>query len=146
MCVFYRNKRRNVRGLRPFKSTWLVTAKENWPPVSKTGIYMSIEPSPKAGDAASKNDGLIWFCFEHNASYRSLQEVFLAAVESLDSDNIIKVINSQPYHVDSLIQLSELCKTKRTTQMQASFRRFSHLKCKANLCTRYNVCLLNENN
>lgn len=51
-----------------------------------------------------------WFRYEHSASYRSLQETFLAAVESMDSDHIIRIINQQPYHVDALIQLSELCK------------------------------------
>lgn len=58
----------------------------------------------------SDNRGLIWFKFEHNANYRMLQQKFLAAVESMDSDNIIQIINQQPYHVDSLIQMSELCK------------------------------------
>lgn len=112
------NKRRNQRGPRSLKSTWLVSAKENWPPVTKTGLYMSVEPTPDAtaagGVAADDNRNLsrslIWFRFEHNATYRALQERFLTAVESLDSDNIIAVINQQPYHVDSLIQLSELCK------------------------------------
>lgn len=76
----------------------------------KTGIYMSVEPTPTDVDGAAKHQGLIWFRFEHNASYRTVQNAFMAAVESLDSDNIINVINKQPYHVDSLIQISELCK------------------------------------
>lgn len=107
-----RNKRRNLRGPRSFKSTWLVSAKESWPPVSKTGIYMSVEQTPEADSSGSRNlsKSLIWFRFEHNATYRALQQKFLTAVESMDSDNIIQVINQQPYHVDSLIQLSELCK------------------------------------
>lgn len=115
------NKRRNVRGApRSFKSTWLVSAKENWPPVMKTGIYMSVEQTPAddpSAPATTTGEGnrnlsksLIWFRFEHNATYRALQQRFLTAVESMDSDNIIQVINQQPYHVDSLIQLSELCK------------------------------------
>lgn len=51
-----------------------------------------------------------WFKYEHSSTYRQLQQKFLIAVESMDSDNIIAIINEQPYHVDSLIQLSELCK------------------------------------
>lgn len=54
--------------------------------------------------------GIQWFVFEHSVAYRQLQHKFLTAVESMDSDNIIKIINQQPYHVDSLIQMSELCK------------------------------------
>lgn len=58
----------------------------------------------------NKTKGVQWFVFEHSITYRQLQHKFLAAVESMDSDNIIKIINQQPYHVDSLIQMSELCK------------------------------------
>lgn len=113
-----------MRGPRSLKSTWLVSPKENWPPVSKTGIYMTVEQQHNSNDISndtnisginnsSSNDnnrGLIWFKFEHNANYRALQQKFLTAVESMDSDNIIQIINQQPYHIDSLIQLSELCK------------------------------------
>lgn len=108
----HRNDRRNVRGSRPLKATWLVTPKETWPTVTKTGIFMSIEPasSDDAETNPRKPKGVHWFIFEHSPSYRALQHKFLAAVESMDSDNIIKIINQQPYHVDSLIQLSELCK------------------------------------
>lgn len=115
------NDRRNGRG-RPFKTTWLVTPKDNWPAPSKIGISMAIdstkscesEPSSASGRSPlcqlNKAKGVQWFVFEHSATYRQLQHKFLAAVESMDSDNIIKIINHQPYHVDSLIQMSELCK------------------------------------
>lgn len=99
-----------MRGARPLKSTWLVTAKENWPPVTKTGIFMSVEQSQDSEVNPRKPKGVQWFIFEHSPSYRALQQTFLTAVESMDSDNIIRIINQQPYHVDSLIQLSELCK------------------------------------
>lgn len=59
---------------------------------------------------SSLSKGVHWFVFEHSVAYRQLQQKFLAAVESMDSDNIIKIINHHPFHVDSLIQLSELCK------------------------------------
>lgn len=62
------------------------------------------------GNRLNTTRGVQWFVFEHSVAYRQLQHKFLKAVESLDSDNIIKIINQQPYHVDSLIQMSELCK------------------------------------
>ncbi|KAL1379030.1 hypothetical protein pipiens_000509, partial [Culex pipiens pipiens] len=89
------NKRRNNRGApRILKSTYLVNPKDNWPPVGKSGIYMNLVQAPEQplGGSGAKT-------VEKNA-----------AVESMDSDNIIKIINQHPYHVDSLIQLSELCK------------------------------------
>ncbi|EAT35520.1 AAEL012307-PA [Aedes aegypti] len=110
------NKRRNNnRGApRTLKSTYLVNPKDSWPPVGKSGIYMNLVQAPEqtlggtSKGVADKN--VIYFAFEHNPSYRQIQQTFLNAVESMDSDNIIKIINQHPYHVDSLIQLSELCK------------------------------------
>lgn len=109
------NKRRNNRGApRILKSTYLVNPKDNWPPVGKSGIYMNLVQAPElpAGGSpkSSKDKNVVYFAFEHSPSYRQIQQKFLHAVESMDSDNIIKIINQHPYHVDSLIQLSELCK------------------------------------
>ncbi|XP_058829900.1 ribosome quality control complex subunit TCF25 [Topomyia yanbarensis] len=113
------NKRRNNRGApRILKSTYLVNPKDNWPPVGKSGIYMNLVQAPEqsAGTSSSGtikgtvDKNVVYFAFEHSPSYRLIQQKFLHAVESMDSDNIIKIINQHPYHVDSLIQLSELCK------------------------------------
>lgn len=109
------NKRRNNRGApRILKSTYLVNPKDNWPPVGKSGIYMNLVQAPEQplGGSGSKavEKNVVYFAFEHSPSYRQIQQKFLQAVESMDSDNIIKIINQHPYHVDSLIQLSELCK------------------------------------
>lgn len=105
------NKRRNPRGgPRLFKSTWLVNPKENWPPVGKTGIYMNLVTNTDLPNAT-------YFAFEHSPSYRQVQQKFITAVETMNSDNIIKIINQQPYHVDSLIQLSELCKLSEDYSM-----------------------------
>lgn len=73
---------------------------------------MSVEQNSEheANNRKSDHKGEIWFRYEHSNSYRVLQQQFLHAVESMDSDNIIQIINQQPYHVDSLIQLSEICK------------------------------------
>uniref|UniRef100_A0A1B0GM61 Uncharacterized protein n=1 Tax=Phlebotomus papatasi TaxID=29031 RepID=A0A1B0GM61_PHLPP len=111
-------KRRNTRGQRPLKSTWLVNVKENWPPVGKTGISMKVVSAPETpGTSKEPERNVNYFAFEHSQSYRQLQNKFLAAVESMDSDNIIQIINQQPYHVDSLIQLSELCKMSEDNAM-----------------------------
>lgn len=108
---YCRYKRRPVRGIRS-RNTALVSAKENWPPVLNPGIFMNLDCSHEYDSTSQKDHpkGVQWFRYEHSASYRSLQETFLAAVESMDSEHIIRIINQQPYHVDALIQLSELCK------------------------------------
>uniref|UniRef100_A0A182Y114 Uncharacterized protein n=1 Tax=Anopheles stephensi TaxID=30069 RepID=A0A182Y114_ANOST len=112
------NKRRNARGAsRLQKSTYLVNPKDSWPPVGKSGIYMNLVQVPDpttstsaTGPKAIFDKNVIYFAFEHSPSYRQVQQKFLDAVESMDSENIIHIINQYPYHVDSLIQLSELCK------------------------------------
>lgn len=124
------NDRRNGRG-RPFKATWLITPKDNWPPATKIGISMSIDSS-KSNETEQSSSGrgaLKWFVFEHSVNYRQLQQKFLTAVESMDSDNIIKIINQQPYHVDSLIQMSELCKMSEDHAMAAELIEHAILVC-----------------
>lgn len=116
------SKRRNPRGApRLLRSTWLVNPKENWPPVGKTGIYMNLVANPDLPSTPTHkpitDKNAIYFAFEHSPAYRQLQQKFLTAVETMDSDNIIKIINQQPYHVDSLIQLSELCKMSEDYSM-----------------------------
>jgi tetratricopeptide (TPR) repeat protein len=97
----------------------LVNPKENWPPVGKIGIYMTVvqqsECSTPTKTLADKSG--IYFTFEHDSSYRQLQQKFLQAVETMDSDNIVRIINQQSYHIDSLIQLSELCKISEDHSM-----------------------------
>ncbi|XP_023298433.2 transcription factor 25 [Lucilia cuprina] len=97
------------------KSTYMVTAKESWPPVTKNIITMRPMPTPdNAGTSQSSTIGGIdkihWFAFEHSQYYQSVQNLFLSALERTDSDFLINLIRRCPYHVDSLIQLSELCK------------------------------------
>lgn len=127
-----KNKRsRNARAAAgsTSRTTWLVTPKDTWQPVSRMGLTMSLYQShhgdmqvssptggPAGGNPGSSPGGsgqgadVIFFNFEHNKAYRSLQERFLAAVESNDTENIVRILDQQPYHIDSLIQLGELCK------------------------------------
>lgn len=101
-------KRGRSRG--HLKSTFLVTPKENWPPIGKPGLSMKL--------VESKN-GLNYFAYEHSLNYQQVQMRFLDAVESLNPDNIVSIINMSPYHVDGLLQLSELCRLSEDLSMAA---------------------------
>ncbi|XP_065359710.1 ribosome quality control complex subunit TCF25 [Calliphora vicina] len=112
-------KMENKRGRQKLtlKSTYMVTAKESWPPITKNSITMRPTQSPdNAGTSQSTTgygsgiDKVQWFSFEHSPYYQSAQNLFLSALERTDSDFLINLIRRCPYHVDSLIQLSELCK------------------------------------
>ncbi|XP_049827911.1 transcription factor 25 isoform X1 [Schistocerca gregaria] len=98
--------RRRGHGRTYIKQPLLIKPRENWLPITKTGISMRVVSSPT-------------FTYEHNANYRQVQKKFLEAVDSLNPDNIVSIINDHPYHVDALIQLSDLCKLSEDLQMAA---------------------------
>lgn len=111
--TFSFSKRKSRGGRGHMKVTWLVASKENWPQVGKTGLSMSL--------VETKSGGIQYFTYEHSTSYRTMQNKFLEAVESLNPDNIVAIINEHPYHVDALIQLSDLCKLSEDLAMAAEF-------------------------
>lgn len=102
--------KRRGRGRGHLKTTWLVSPKEHWPPVGKTGLSMSLVKS---------ENGVHYFTYEHSVNYQQVQLKFLESVESLNPDNIVAVINTHPYHVDALIQLSDLCRLSEDLAMAA---------------------------
>nr|CAI5846834.1 unnamed protein product [Callosobruchus analis] len=105
------HKRKNRGGGRAhIKTTTMVSCKENWPQVGKCGLSMNY---------VENKDGVQYFAYEHSQSYRQVQNKFLDAVESLNPDNIVAIINEHPYHVDALIQLSDLCKLSEDLAMAA---------------------------
>jgi hypothetical protein len=55
-------------------------------------------------------DGCFYFKYEHNKEYRQIQYDFWDAVSSLNPANIVALVNMYPYHIDSLIQLSDICR------------------------------------
>lgn len=139
------NKRRNNRGApRTLKSTYLVNPKDSWPPVGKSGIYMNLVQAPEQSAGSSTPKGtidknVVYFAFEHSPSYRLIQQKFLNAVESMDSDNIIKIINQHPYHVDSLIQLSELCKMSEDHAMASELIEHALLALESSFHTMFSL-------
>ncbi|XP_030437013.1 transcription factor 25 [Gopherus evgoodei] len=94
---------------RPYiRSTWLTAPKNTWPRYSKTGIAMRLLETGR---------GVQHFTFEHHREYQQVQFRFLDAVESLDPNNIVLLLQMNPYHVDSLLQLSEVCRMQEDQEM-----------------------------
>ncbi|XP_062033233.1 ribosome quality control complex subunit TCF25 isoform X1 [Lepus europaeus] len=90
------------------KCTWLTTPKSTWPRYSKPGLSMRLLESKK---------GLSFFAFEHNEEYQQAQHKFLLAVESMEPNNIVVLLQTSPYHVDSLLQLSDACRFQEDQEM-----------------------------
>ncbi|XP_007549940.1 ribosome quality control complex subunit TCF25 [Poecilia formosa] len=90
------------------RSTWMTSPKESWPRFSRPGISMTL--------LESKNGGH-YFTFEHNRDYQQMQFKFLDAVESMDPNNIVALLQLNPYHIDSLLQLSDVCRIQEDQEM-----------------------------
>ncbi|XP_069822171.1 ribosome quality control complex subunit TCF25 isoform X2 [Dendropsophus ebraccatus] len=90
------------------RSTWLTSPKNTWPRFSKTGITMSLLETKR---------GVQYFTFEHQRDYQQVQFKFLDAVESMDPNNIVLLLQMNPYHVDSLLQLSDVCRLQEDQEM-----------------------------
>ncbi|KAM9228024.1 ribosome quality control complex subunit TCF25 [Leptosomus discolor] len=90
------------------RSTWLTAPKNTWPRYSKTGIAMQLLDTGR---------GVQHFAFEHHREYQQVQFKFLHAVESMDPNNIVLLLQMNPYHVDSLLQLSDVCRMQEDQEM-----------------------------
>ncbi|XP_050521328.1 transcription factor 25 [Daktulosphaira vitifoliae] len=90
--------KRKFRGRNHLKTTWLVTPKDNWPPVGKSGSTMKY--------IETKN-GIMYFAFEHNPEYQQVQLQLYDAVSNMSQQHLVNIINNHPYHVDVLLQMTE---------------------------------------
>ncbi|XP_071764080.2 ribosome quality control complex subunit TCF25 [Centroberyx gerrardi] len=90
------------------RSTWMTIPKDTWPRFSRPGISMTLLQS---------KDGLQHFTFEHSRDYQQVQFKFLDAVESMDPNNIVTLLQMNPYHIDSLLQLSDVCRIQEDQEM-----------------------------
>lgn len=96
------------RQRQPLRSIWLTTVRDNWPRYSKTGLSMHL---------LETKSGIQYFTFEHNRDYQQVQFKFLEAVDSMDPHNIVILLQVNPYHIDSLLQLSDLCRIQEDQEM-----------------------------
>ncbi|ORX50360.1 DUF654-domain-containing protein [Piromyces finnis] len=104
------DRRKNKRS---YKRNGLVIPKENWPMFDRIGLDMEL--------TETKDDGTMVFKFTHSMKYQEIQRMFLDCVASYNPNNIAELLRRYPYHVDSLIQLSEVFKHSGDIPMAANF-------------------------
>lgn len=102
------NRARKQRGRPQLRGSLLVTPRPTWPALSRSGLSMRVIESEKEGQ---------WFTWDHSPQYQAVQMQFLSAVESLNPDEIMRILNSHPLHIDSMLQLSEICKMGEDSAM-----------------------------
>lgn len=84
----------------------------------------------------SDSEGNQYFAFEHSLQYQGVQKDFYLAVESMNPDFIVvsgrilricqqmsdnfmfqQLLNQHPFHIDAMLQLSDICKMGEDVQM-----------------------------
>ncbi|CDR99579.1 hypothetical protein, partial [Sporisorium scitamineum] len=92
----------------------LCTPKDYWPPISRTftGLSMDVLDSPTHGRICS---------WKHSKAYRQVQMQFLQAVRSYDPNALMALLRVYPFHIDTLLQLSEYSRHQGDLGQAADF-------------------------
>ncbi|KAJ3060783.1 Transcription factor 25 [Podochytrium sp. JEL0797] len=99
--------------------TYLVTPKEQWPRMPQSvGITMTMLESPSK-PPAPKSPG--YFEFTYNPTYASIQAAFLQCVNTHDPGTINNLLQHYPFHIDALLQSSEIAKANNNISLAAEY-------------------------
>ncbi|THC91210.1 hypothetical protein EYZ11_009336 [Aspergillus tanneri] len=80
----------------------LMQGKDEWPRASSGGLGMEL--------AEKLETGATVYRILHNASYLDVQRQFDICVESMDPQRMIQLLQYNPYHISTLLQVSEIAK------------------------------------
>ncbi|RCH81654.1 Transcription factor 25, partial [Rhizopus stolonifer] len=94
------NNERTVQG-RVLKKSKFTTPKSDWPPYKRNGLSMEL---------VETKDNVSFYAFRHGEQYQDVQLEFLSAVSTHSPEALMFLMRRHPYHVDSLLQLSEIAK------------------------------------
>ncbi|KAL6041664.1 Transcription factor 25 [Balamuthia mandrillaris] len=100
---------RSATGLSRKAKTVLVKPKPSWPP----------PPPDMEMELLDSKDGLYYFGMKWFGHYHRLQEQFMACVETGDPNTIAQLLQFHPYHLDSLLQLYDVCSHTGEREMAA---------------------------
>ncbi|KAH9827247.1 Transcriptional repressor TCF25 [Teratosphaeria destructans] len=79
--------------------------KEDWPVATGGGLGMDVEEK--------RADGTVLYRFVHNRAYQDVQSQFESCVESMDPNRLVVLLQHNPYHISTLLQVSEIAKQER---------------------------------
>ncbi|KAL4975706.1 transcriptional repressor TCF25-domain-containing protein [Aspergillus desertorum] len=80
----------------------LFQGKDEWPRAPSGGLGMEV--------AQSLPNDITVYRFVHNAAYQDVQRQFDLCVESMDPQRMIHLLQYNPYHISTLLQVSEIAK------------------------------------
>jgi Transcriptional repressor TCF25 len=79
-----------------------IQGKEEWPRATTGGLGMEV--------VKKHEDGTIEYRFIHSTAYQSAQRDYEIAVASMDHNRMISLLQQNPYHIATLLQVSEIMK------------------------------------
>ncbi|KAK3078937.1 hypothetical protein LTS18_006244 [Coniosporium uncinatum] len=82
-----------------------IQGKEEWPKATSGGLGMEV--------VSKHADGTIEYRFMHTKAYQDVQKDFEVCVASMDPQRMIHLLQMNPYHVSTLLQVSEIAKQER---------------------------------
>ncbi|EXJ71611.1 uncharacterized protein A1O5_05419 [Cladophialophora psammophila CBS 110553] len=102
-CVASRGKE---LGTLAHRRNVFVQGREQWPLATSGGLSMElVKPDPASKDSFEKRYNIM-----HNDAYRETQVHFRMAVESMDPQRMVGLLSMYPYHIATLLQVSEIAK------------------------------------
>ncbi|KAG0050167.1 Transcription factor 25 [Gryganskiella cystojenkinii] len=88
------------------KKALLAQPRGTWPVRKASGLSMEIVD----GVDKDGNENVTTFKIVHSEYYQKTQLRFLSAVASYDPNNLVALLRESPFHIDCLLQLSEVSK------------------------------------
>lgn len=82
-----------------------IQGKEDWPGGAGNGLGMELQYQDEIG--------VSYYRFVHNGAYRDAQRQFALAVESMDPQRLLSHLAHNPYHISTLLQVSEIARHER---------------------------------
>lgn len=82
-----------------------IQGKDEWPVATSGGLGMEIvDKTP---------DGTVEYRYTHTRPYQSVQSEFDTCVASMDPNRMVQLLQYNPYHISTLLQVSEIAKQER---------------------------------
>lgn len=99
------NKRKPNSGIR---NRIINEPRDNWPITNKLGVTMSL---------LKKENNINYYTFKHSKNYQDVQSQFMLGLMVHNHEASMNLLQSFPYHVDSLLQYAEICRINGENQI-----------------------------
>jgi hypothetical protein len=90
-----------------------IQGKEEWPRATSGGLGMEI--------VNRRDDGSVEYRFLHSIAYQSIQQQFETCVASMDPERMVQLLHYNPYHISTLLQVSEIAKQSHDNSTSGEF-------------------------